>query len=57
MSTHRRTLLPGLVFILSLAGISSAATADYEWKMFTFFGVNDMPTNLHRTLPRRPMDG
>src|SRR5262245_61237473 len=35
--------------ILSMVGVPVASAADYEWKLFTFFGVNDMPTNLHRT--------
>jgi TRAP-type C4-dicarboxylate transport system substrate-binding protein len=42
----RRTFI-SIVGLLSLA--LPAAAADFEWKLFTFFGVNDMPSNLHRT--------
>ncbi len=37
------------ISLLSVAFVSPAAAADFEWKLFTFFGVNDMPSNLHRT--------
>jgi TRAP-type C4-dicarboxylate transport system substrate-binding protein len=39
----------GLVVLFSMAGTCVAAGAEFEWKMFTFFGVNDMAANLHRS--------
>jgi TRAP-type C4-dicarboxylate transport system substrate-binding protein len=42
-------LVLGFVCLLSTAGCSFALAAEFEWKLFTFFGVNDMAANLHRT--------
>jgi TRAP-type C4-dicarboxylate transport system substrate-binding protein len=44
----RRILLSCAAGILAIASASHAFAADYEWKFFTFFAVNDMPTNFHR---------
>ena len=44
----RRILLSCMVGLVALAGASRANAADFEWKLFTFFNVNDMPTNFHR---------
>lgn len=44
----RRILLSCLLVVLTIAGAARASAADYEWKLFTFFGVNDMPTKFHR---------
>lgn len=43
----RRILFFCLVSILPTVS-SAASAAEFEWKLFTFFGVNDMPTKLHR---------
>lgn len=45
--SSRRFVLLGLAAWFSMAS-TFASAADYEWKLFTFFGVNDMPTNFHR---------
>lgn len=43
----RRSLI-GIIAALSVMHVLPAAAADFEWKLYTFFGVNDMPTNFHR---------
>ena len=37
-----------VLFALGLATATPAAGADHEWKFFTYFGANDLPTNMHR---------
>jgi TRAP-type transport system periplasmic protein len=47
MSFRQRQLARIFGVALSLVG-GQAQSADYEWKFFTYFGVSDLPTNLHR---------
>lgn len=37
-----------MAFALGLASSAPAVAADFEWKFFTYFGGNDLPTNMHR---------
>lgn len=34
--------------LVGLAASGAARAADYEWKFFTYFGGNDLATNMHR---------
>src|SRR2546423_1898107 len=45
----RRSLVVVVSGLLLSCGALPALAAEIEWKFFTFFGVNDMPTNLHRS--------
>ena len=37
-----------LCMVAALSIQPTASAADHEWKFFTYFGGNDLPTNMHR---------
>ncbi|MCO5089807.1 TRAP transporter substrate-binding protein [Bosea sp. (in: a-proteobacteria)] len=45
----RTRLFAALAAIGLLTGAQQATAAEHEWKFFTYFGVNDLPTNMHRS--------
>ena len=48
IATRTRRASTSLLMALGVVAAGSAFGADFEWKFFTYFGANDLPTNMHR---------